>query len=364
MRVECMQENLKRALSATARAVAPRATLPILGSILFQTQKGRLRIAATDLEIGVEFFIGAKIEAEGQLALPARLTSDIVLALEGTTVTVSGEQNEAHIVAGNMETKIRGLDPNEFPLIPEMKDGKKFVITASELGSIAENVAYATALDQTRPILTGIYLSVSETQGVAAATDSYRLAEQTFQLKDGPKETISCIIPTRALLEAARILIGGEVTITLGEHQIVFEGEEARLVSRLIEGEFPNYKEIIPTEHSLTATFKAADAGHALRIATLFAKDSANTIVLRVGAPDQLSVHATSAQTGETTATVSANVEGEPLEISFNVKYLTDMIALQKGDVTLLLKSATDPGILKSSSNPTLRYLVMPLKTG
>ena len=245
-----------------------------------------------------------------------------------------------------------------------MKDGKKFVITASELGSIAENVAYAAAADQTRPILTGIYLTVSKTQGIAAATDSYRLAEQTFSLKDGLKETVSCIIPTRALLEAARILIAGEVAITLGEHQIVFEGEEARLVSRLIDGEFPNYTEIIPTQQTLSATFKAADAAHALRIATLFAKDSANTVVLKVSAPDQFSIHATSAQTGETTAMVNAHVEGEPLEISFNVKYLTDMIALQKGEVTLLLKSATDPGVLKSSTNPMLRYLVMPLKTG
>lgn len=363
MHISCTQENLKRALSAASRAVAVRATLPVLGTILFQTQKGRLRIAATDLEIGVEFLIGAKIDSEGQLALPARLTNDVVAALQGESVVMTGKDNEALFEAGGLATKVRGLDPNEFPLIPEVKGGLKFNLTAAELGLVVEQVAYAVAYDQTRPILTGVLLKAEGLKATVVATDSYRLAEQKLPLKKGPSSPLQCVIPARTMIEAARIFSSGEVSITITEHQIVFQGEEARLVSRLIEGEFPNYEAILPTEHVTSVSFKAQDGARALRIATLFAKDNANTVTLLAKPPTQFGIHATAAQTGETKAAVAAQVKGQEIEASFNVRYLLDMVGIQQGEVRIALKSPTDPAILTSSSNEDLRYLVMPLKT-
>lgn len=363
MQIECTHENLRRAISAASRAVATRASLPVLGTILLQTQKGRLRIAATDLEIGMEFFVGAKIQSEGQLALPARLTNDVVSALGGKTVSIKGSENEAIFSADGMTTTVRGLDPNEFPLIPELKDGVKIVLTAAELQTVVSDVGYAAALDQTRPVLTGVLWKAEGNKATVVATDSYRLAELQIPLKEGPAQAVSCIVPARALAEGARMFEQGEVAISFAEHQIVFQGEEARLVSRLLEGEFPNYEAIIPKEHTTTATFSALEGAQALRVATLFARDNANTVTVKTAAPNQLSVHATSAQSGETNATITATVEGEPVEASFNVRYLLDMVGTQKEEVSILFKGATDPAILTTKQNPELRYLVMPLKT-
>lgn len=365
VKLSCTQENLAKGLSIVSRSVATRATLPVLNNILIQTDKGRLKLSATDLEIGIHTWVGAKIDAEGAITVPARLIQDYVnnntdknieLELTGTTLKLASDRFKANI---------NGIEASEFPLIPEVKKAAEIEISKTELISAISKTIIATAMDESRPVLAGVYFFNKETSMKVVATDSYRLAEQTIIMVQKPVKDFSFIVPQKTIAELGRILssAGEKIKIMPGENQVEFVMEDTILVSRLIEGVFPDYAQIIPKESKTTMEVATSEAANAIKMASLFARESANNIKIKISTPDKIEVLAASSHIGDNVSTVTGIVKGDSLEIAFNAKFILDCLAVIGSDkFSLELLSSVAPGVIRSAKDKNYLYVIMPLR--
>lgn len=364
MKLSCTQENLNRGLNIVARSVSSRASLPVLANILLQTEKGRLKLSATDLEIGIHTYIGAKVDAEGAITIPAKLLLDFVTTNTDKTINLTLKDLTLELTSDHFKANIKGIESSEFPLIPEVKKAEALELPALEFAGAINKTLIATALDETRPVLAGIFLYSQADKVKMVATDSYRLAEVTLNLNKKISKDISVIVPHRTMAELARILDGSveKVQILTGDNQIEFIANETVLVSRLIEGVFPDYIQIIPTKTSLVGEVSKTEFASAIKMASLFARESANNIKLKFLA-QEVQVLATSAHVGDNVSTVAAKVTGEPLEIAFNAKFILDFLNVIDSDlVNLEFSNNLAPGLVRAAKSPNYLYVIMPLR--
>jgi len=364
MKLSCTQENLAKGLSIVSRSVGTRATLPVLNNILIQTDKGRLKLSATDLEIGIHTWIGAKVDADGGITCPARLLQDYVNNNTDKTINLELKDTTLHLESEHYKANIKGIEASEFPLIPEVKKGAEIEIAAQELVLAMTKTIIATALDESRPVLAGVYFYNKDKEMKVVATDSYRLAEQTIALTKKPEKDFSLIVPARTVAELSRILTdaGKTCKVLPGENQVEFVMEETILISRLIEGSFPDYAQIIPKDNKTTVAVKTQEFNSALKMASLFAKESANNIKLKITAPDKVEVLATSAHLGDNTSELAGQVKGDGLEIAFNAKFILDCLQVINSDeISLELAGGLAPGLVKGKDANYL-YVIMPLR--
>ena len=365
MKLSCTQEKLNKGINIVSRIVSPRGTLPVLNNILFQTDKGRLKISATDLEIGINTWIGAKVENDGGITIPSRLITDFVTTnnddaisfdLKDTTLLLKSDKYEAHI---------KGIEASEFPLIPEIKKESVVEIKSGELKEIINRVVFAAAADETRPVLTGILLKIKDSIIKLVATDSYRLAEETYKLDKKISGEFNIIIPARTMNELGRILSDDQekVEIKIGENQIYFGFNDTQLVSRLIEGSFPDYENIIPKKSETKTVLKVKEFANAIKMASFFARESANNIKLKISKGNKIEVLAVSPQVGDNISTIGAKTEGKDIEIAFNAKFILDALNILKEDeVVLETIDKSSPAILKPIKSKNYLYLIMPLR--
>lgn len=366
MHVKATQENFAKGLQMVSRVATTRSSLPILANILVATESGRLKLAATDLEIGVTTWLGAKVSEEGAITLPARLLVDVVantnnttldLQLKGTELTLSSEQHTA---------VIRGVEATDFPLIPKVEVSDTVSLPSAQFRQGLAAVAFAAALDDTRPVLNGVLVKASGNSLILAATDSYRLAERVLSFPQTFAREVAGIVPARTVTELIRILPNTDEMLTLkfAPNQLALELDSMEIVSRLIEGNYPDYRQILPTATPTVATLERKELTSAVKMASLFARDSANNIKVTVTPPTGLTVQAVSATLGQDTASLPAQVSGEAVEIAFNARYLQDALSALEGDtVRLELTGADRPGILKPEKDDGYFNLVMPLRT-
>lgn len=365
MKISCTQENLAKGLSIVSRSVGTRATLPVLNNILIQTDKGRLKLSATDLEIGIHTWVGAKIDAEGGITVPARLLSDFINNNTDKNIELELKDTTLKLSSDHFKANINGIEASEFPLIPEVKKSVEIEISKSELINGLNKTIIATAMDESRPVLAGVYFFNKESIMKVVATDSYRLAEQSITLAKKTEKDFSFIVPQKTIIELNRILStsGEKVKILPGENQVEFVMEDTILVSRLIEGIFPDYTQIIPKENKHSMEVATAQFNNAIKMASLFAKESANNIKLKISGPDKIEVLATSSHIGDNISTVNGVVKGEPLEIAFNAKFISDCLAVIGSDkISLELMSSMAPGVIKSAKDKDYLYVIMPLR--
>lgn len=363
MKVITTQDLLSKALSAVSRFVNPRGTLSVLGNVLLETKDGRLKISATNLELGIDYFIGAKIEAEGSLTVPARLLADYVGNLTEEKVELSAENNILSIKSTGAQSTINGIDPSEFPLIPEVAEGKYVTISSSGIKDIISKVAIAASHDDTRPILSGVLFHFKDPELKVAATDSYRLAELTMQFEKSSPEELKVVVPARALSELGRIVEADEVVVRTAENQVQFETDNLRLVSRLLEGEYPNYAQIIPEKLETKAVVDRAELMNKVRIASLFSQDAGFGVRLSFTAPGKIEIVAEASQVGDTHASLSAEVDGPSNEISFNARYLLDALgAISENKVTFETSGKLSPGLIRGNDTGGYLYVIMPLR--
>lgn len=365
MKLSCTQENLAKGLSLVSRSVATRATLPVLNNILLQTDKGRLKLSATDLEIGIHTWIGAKIDADGGITIPARLLQDYINNNTDKNITLELKESTLYLKSEHFKANIKGIEASEFPLIPEVKKSVEIELGVKDLIAAVNKTIIATALDESRPVLAGVYFFNKDKAVKVVATDSYRLAEQTINLVAKPAKDFGFIVPARTMAELGRILSdGGEkVKILPGENQVEFVLENTILISRLIEGAFPDYAQIIPKEAKTTVEMDTPAFHNAIKMASLFARESANNIKIKITAPDKVEVIATSNQVGDNISEVAGKVVGEGLEIAFNAKFILDCLAVVGSEkVTLELSSGMAPGLLRSHKDQNYLYVIMPLR--
>ena len=376
MKISCLQENLAKGLGIVGRAVSPRSTLPVLGNVLLATDAGRLKLSATNLEVGINCWIGAKVEEEGTTTVPARTLIDLVNALppEQVDMELVVRTQTLNLRAGRSESNIKGIDAQEFPLVPVPEGEGGIPIEPDVLRTAIQQVAFAAATDESRPILTGVLAKFGESQLTLAAADGFRLSVRTFPLPQSIADPFSIIVPARALVELSRI--SGDqkepvvITITPTRNQVIFQLTDIVLVSQLIDGNFPDYRQIIPRDLTTHTVVDTAAFLKACKTALIFARDAAHIGRLHIKpsselAPGHMVVSATSAETGDDVSELDANIEGEEIEIAFNVKYLIDVLSVADSpQVALDTTTSSSPGVIRPVGEADFTHVIMPMHLG
>ncbi len=376
MKVSCLQENLSKGLSIVGRAVSTRSTLPVLANVLLTTDNGRLKLSATNLEIVITCWIGAKVVEDGAITIPARTFNDLVATLptDQVDLTLNETTQSVHIVCGSVEANIKGIDAQEFPLVPEPDNENHIRLEADVLKMMINQVAFAAAKDDARPMLTGVNTVFEESQVTMAATDGFRLSVRGAHIPGYVEERIDIIIPARALADVARIISDDleavYISMPKGRNQVIFDLDNVVLVSQLIDGSFPDYQPIIPLHHNTRTIINTAEFYKACKTADIFARESSNTARVRVEPGDELGpdyavIAATSSETGDNVAQIGASVEGEPIEIAFNVKYMTEVLSvMDTPQVALETTTPMEPGVLKPVGDNDFLHIIMPMQFG
>jgi DNA polymerase-3 subunit beta len=365
-----MQENLARGLSVVSRAVSSRSTLPVLANVLLRTEDAGLKLTTTNLEIGMTCWVPGRIDDEGAFTVPARLFSDIVSGLPaGERVDLEIKDGAAlHIRAGRYQTHLRGIDAEEFPVIPSAGERPTTRVSQKLLKHALAEVAFAAASDEARPILTGVLTRFSGEQLTLAAADNYRIAVKTLPILL-PVEETSLVVPARSYTELMRILGDTDdpvdIMLAPARSQVIFHVETTELVTRLIDGQFPNYQQVLPASHSTRVLMDRDDLLKAVRLSALIASSAANVVKLRVGDEGSPGITiAAVAEIGDAEGQVDAEMEGDAVTVAFNARYLTEALQNVVGErLALELNGPLSPGVFKPVDDPDYVHVIMPVRT-
>ncbi|MDJ0752940.1 MAG: DNA polymerase III subunit beta [Ardenticatenaceae bacterium] len=376
MKVTCLQENLAKGLSIVGRAVSPRSTLPVLANVLIATDNGRLKLSATNLEIVITCWLGAKVEEEGALTVPARTLTDLVnnLPPEQINLTLDQKSQTLHLDCMRTESNIKGIDADEFPLVPEPSQENRIKMSTPVLKEMINQVAFAAAADDTRPTLTGIKAYFEGDTVTMAATDGFRLSVRQSPLLGTMDNSLNVIIPARALNEVARVANDEMefVYISMPEkrNQIVFDMESVVVITQLIDGNFPDYSAVLPKRHATRTVLNTSEFMKACKRADIFAREASHTARVRIEPGDEITpgfttITANSVETGDNVAQLDANVIGDPVEIAFNVKYMIDVLnVINSPQVALETTTPMEPGVLKPVGAGEFTHVIMPMHFG
>ncbi len=387
MKVSCLQENLAKGLSIVGRAVASRSTLPVLSNVLLATDNGQLKLSANNFELGINCWVGAKVEKEGAITVPARLLAEFVNSLppERIDMQLDEETQTLNLICDRFESNIKGIDAQEFPAVATAtEDDIAIKLDPESLRTMIKQVVFAAATDESRPVFTGVLLKFDEDALTMVAADGFRLSVKTTPLNQNAAATLadlgldnggagsSLIIPARALMELARVSVDQEqpidLIVTPARRQVLFNLQDIELVSQLIEGDFPDYNRIIPKMHTTRSVMDTASLLKAVRISHLFARDAANIVRLEI-APSgdelmngRITLVATSAELGDNVADLDASIEGEAVEIAFNAKYLIDVLSIiDSPQIALETSTPSSPGVFRVIGDENFTHVIMPM---
>lgn len=365
MKLQVTQENLNRALNSVARVANARGTLPILANVLIKTSNNRLSLSATNLDIAITHFIGAKVSEEGSITVPARLMQDFVSSLPGGVIELDLQETKLHVTTDQYKSVVNGIVADDFPIMPAISDsaGKNWKIKDVEFKKALQQVVFAASSDETRPVLTGVLLQTHEGRLYMAATDSYRLAEKQLGKND---QEIQLLIPASSMHDLLRVLGDGDdqVTVTHDDQQVLFQVGDIELVTRLVDGKYPDYKKLIPASFTTQATLKRSDLVNVTKVSSLFARESAGSVTIEVDeAAGQLSIRSVASQLGENTATAPAKAKGSG-SITLNSRYLLDALNAMSGDeVVFGFNGKLEATMLQDPDNQDYKHIIMPLKS-
>lgn len=376
MKLQVLQENLSRALTLTSRFASTRAQLPVLANILLCAKRNKLLASSTNLEISVSISIGAKVEKEGEITIPARVMTDLVSNLQTGTITLSSEKERLKISAQNFTSFISGMNSSDFPPVPQEVGKETLKFSKNVLLNALSQVLFAASIDETRPVLTGVLFILSEGKLMLVATDGFRLSQKNIKSESlkGLKKFQKIILPKTALGELSRLSDDEEeikFSYKEGESQVIFGVSNAVLTSRIIEGEFPDFEKIIPRDSNYKINIDKEEFLRAVRLASVFARDSANVVKITVK-KDSLEISAESSQSGSQETQVDAKVESPDakslegkggLKIAFNYRFLEDFLNSVEGDeVQIELSNANSPGIFTDPKDTNFLHLIMPVR--
>ncbi|MGD0523382.1 MAG: DNA polymerase III subunit beta [Candidatus Microgenomates bacterium] len=370
MKLQILQENLSKALTNAARFTSVRAQLPVLGNIKLSTQKTKLLVASTNLEVAVVISVGAKIESEGDITVPAKTITELVANLPVGTISLEVDKEQLKIESTNFSSGLSGMNASDFPAIPEKVDIKNSLVLPKELllGALSQ-VIFAASVDETRPILTGILFIFKKDKLVLVATDGFRLSQKAIPVKiEGEVETL--VLPKFAISEISR-LAGEDEEILLNykktDNQAVFGFSDTILSSRVLQGDYPDYERIIPKSSAVKIAVDKEEMLRAVKLASVFARDSANIVKIKVG-KDTLGFSAESSTSGSQKNKIDAKVEWkgsvvEDFEIAFNYHFIEEFLHAVSGEeVSIEFSSESTPGVFGDPTDPTFLHLIMPVK--
>jgi DNA polymerase-3 subunit beta len=372
MKVSCLQDNLAKGLSIVGRAVPVRSTLPQASHVLLETDEGRLKLVATDLTIAVTCWIGAQVEEEGSITVPARLLTDFVSQLpnEKVDLNVPARGHQLHITCARNEATMAGMDAADFPPVPAVGDGLAISLAPGDLNKAISQTQFAAATDDTRPVLTGIHTLAEGDVLTLAAADGFRLAVHKLPLKQEVAEKVEVIIPARALREVERLLSDEsdevEMSINGSRSQVLFRLKTVEVVATLIQGTFPNYGQLIPSSWNTHAEIDMDQFLQETRISAIFARDGAGIVRLQMdpadGGPGKLTISARAEEIGEHRGEIDVKMDGEASKIAFNSRYLQDVLQVLKAEsVALETTGPSSPGVLRPIGDDSYVHVVMPM---
>ncbi|MGB7876991.1 MAG: DNA polymerase III subunit beta, partial [Anaerolineales bacterium] len=377
MKVTILQENLARGLGIVSRAVSPRSTLPVLANVMIASDEGRLRLSATNLEMGITCWLAARIEDEGSTTVPARTFVDLISTLPGDQVALNLDDSTQtlNVRSGTSTNDIKGIDAQEFPPMPVPDMEGAVNLNVVEFREMIHQVAFSASTDEARPVLMGVLVIVEGDQITMAAADGFRLSVRNATLSAPAPEPVNIIVPARALNELARIASDGEETISMvvpkGRGQVVFRVKDAELVSQLIDGTFPDYQQIIPRSYKSRTLVSTSSLLKACKQAEIFAREGSNVARLDIKAatgemdPSEVEISATSEETGKNETIVEATVDGSGVLIAFNVKYLREALeVIRTPNVALETSAANAPGVIRPVGEDGFLHVIMPMHLG
>jgi DNA polymerase III subunit beta len=377
MKVTVLQENLARGLSTVSKAVSPRSTLPVLANILIATDEGRLRLSATNLEMGITCWIAARIDEEGSTTVPARTFSDLVGTLPSDQVLLKLDSatQTLNVRGGTSTNDIKCIDAQEFPP-PAVADFDNAVqINVGDFREMIHQVAFAASSDEARPVLMGVLIQVDKDKLTMAAADGFRLSVRKAVLSTPATASISAIVPAQALKELARVASDSEEPIYMvlpkGRGQVVFRVKDVEVVSQLIDGTFPDYQQIIPRSYKSRTLVSTASLLKACKQAEIFAREGSNVARFNIKSaqgemqPSEVEISATSEETGKNETIVEATVDGGGLLIAFNVKFLREALeVIRTPNVALETSAPNAPGVVKPVGDDQFLHVIMPMHLG
>ncbi|HET7685670.1 MAG TPA: DNA polymerase III subunit beta [Candidatus Limnocylindria bacterium] len=376
MNVSVMQENLARGLAVVSRAVSSRATLPVLANVLLRTQDAGLKLTATNLEIGINCWVPGKVAEEGEITVPAKLLTDLVASFPNQRVdlVLSPKDRTLKVTCAGSRSSIKGIEADEFPVVAAIGDAPATSVDARALREALGEVVFAAATDESRPILTGVLTKLTGSRMTLAAADNYRIAVRHLELAAAVSSEMTIVVPGRSYGELMRILPDAEapveITVTPNKSQILFHTEGIDLVSRLIEGQFPNYEPVIPSSHTSRAVVDREAFLAGTRRAQIFARDSANIVKIALGGDGDgedasaVSITAHTADVGDAADALEANLEGSPTTIAFNARYLIDVLSnLGADEAALELSGPLAPGVIRGVGKDDYVHVIMPVRT-
>jgi DNA polymerase III subunit beta len=371
MKATVTQQQLAHGLSVVSRAVSPRSTLPVLANILVATDEGRLRLSATNLELGITSWIGAQIIDEGAITVPARTLADLINTLPNDPVTLSlNTRNQTlNVRCGASSTDIKGIDAQEFPPmpVPDLADG--VALNVADFKEMIQQVVFSVSTDEARPVLQGVLMTITSGEVTLAATDGFRISVKKAALSN-PVHPVTAIIPGRALAELARIASDGNDALTMvvpqGRGQVIFHLKEAELVSQLIEGNFPPYQSIVPRAFKTHTILSTAGFHKACKQAEIIAREGNNVVRVSLlphgDAPGELEISAQSEETGSSEVRIDATIDGPMLVIAFNVKFLREVLDVVKTpNVALETNANNTPALLRPVGDESFQHVIMPM---
>jgi len=373
MKLSCLQENMNRGLNIVGRAVATRTTLPITNNVLLATDEGRLKLVATNLEMAISCWTGAKIEEEGDITVPARLLTEFVSSLPSDTIDInlSPQTKTLGLKCARFEARISGVDAKDFPPIPTIDEGITTKVEVEALRQGINQVVFAAATEESRPVLTGVCAQFDGDSLTLAAADGFRLAVYKLTIATPVSEPTEVIIPSRTLAELNRLIADQEEAVDImlnpNKSQVLFRLKDVELVSQLVQGSFPNYSQLIPQSYSTRVIVSVADFLRATKTASIFARDGSGIVRLVItpggeASPGKLSVSARSEEIGDDVGEIDATVEGDEAKIAFNGKYLADVLSvLHESQVALETTNPSSPGLIRPVGTDNYTHVVMPM---
>ena len=373
MRLSCLQENLGKGLGIVGRAVAARTTLPITQNVLLVAEESRLSLSATNLEIAITTWVGAKVEEPGAVTVPARLLTDFVNSLpsERIDMEVSDLPKVMRLQSARSEAHINGTDADEFPPLPTVGEGVVAKVRPDVLRTAISQVVFAAATEDSRPVLTGIKVEFEGDRFVFAAADGFRLAVHRGDLVEPVTESTQVIIPAKTLAELNRLLGDQdepvEFTVTPSQNQVLMRLKDVEMVSQLTQGTFPNYTQLIPKEYGTRAVVDLKEFLRVTRTASIFARDGSGIIRIQLvpgpeGTPGRLEVSSRAEEIGENKGQLDAKVEGKESKIAFSSRYLTDVLSTLAGDEVIMESTtSSSPGVFRPADGGSYVHVVMPM---
>ncbi len=373
MKVSVTQQNLAHGLNIVSRAVAARTTLPVLSNILLATDEGRLRLSATNLELGITCWIGAKVEEEGSFTVPARTFIDLVNTLPNESLNLElnsrTQSMEVHSTASTAEVK--GIDAQEFPPMPVPDVDNSVQLNVADFKEMIQQVVFAASADEARPVLMGAQINLADNELMMAAADGFRISVKRAPLSTPVATPVSIIVPARALSELARVAVDGEQSITMsvpaGRGQVVFTLKDVEVASQLIEGKFPDCNQIIPKTYKTRTILSTQAFLSACKRAEVFAREGSNVVRLNLKPAGEnmgsvVEISAMTEETGKSEEGIEATIEGANLLIAFNVRFLREVLeVIRTPNVALETTAPNTPGVVKPVTDDSFVHVIMPM---